>query len=396
MGFEGQVDSWWPELTGWVRLEGRPDDAVELLVEVNGSKAGRVRTRHFRPDVAPGGTPGFSAPLARIVGRTGVDIVRLLDPVNAQVVFENSFPEKVRDVRLEVSSDSLTWSAKAGDLDGLKDAMREAGRLAVVAAHHDGRISSWPASALAGELIGFGFPTLVVDTSVTPISSIPDGGCVINRPNVGWDFGSWATGMAALAKDVVELDHLILCNDSCFGPFGGIGDSIRKMEELGCEFVGLTDGRFGGPHVQSFFMGFRKKILASGVLGRFFDSYSFPDNKTVAVREGELALTRFLDFLGYDYQVVHGYDQLVQRIRDRHATSGASSIAGDMLASGQPVNTTYAAWDLLLDDGFPFVKRNVFTSMGHLVEDVETVRQRLMTMVSEKNLPDLIDEIGSF
>jgi hypothetical protein len=30
------------------------------------------------------------------------------------------------------------------------------------------------------------------------------------------------------------------------------------------------------------------------------------------------------------------------------------------------------------------------------VEDVETVRQRLMTMVSEKNLPDLIDEIGSF
>jgi len=248
---------------------------------------------------------------------------------------------------------------------------------------------------LTRALVDVGFATLVVDTSSESVPTVASEAWMITRPNVGWDFGSWASGVDLLGDALDGLDRLVLCNDSCFGPFGGLASTFDRMRSLDANFVGLTDGRFGGPHVQSYFMEFRNAVLRDGSLRRFFDSYSFPDDKAAAVREGELALTRFLDCLGHDHQVVHRYDDLSRRIIERDAKLGKPSGAGDMLRHGQPVNTTYAAWDLLLDDGFPFVKRNIFTSMGHLVDDVGAVRRRLFAMVSERDHSELIAEIGS-
>lgn len=394
MKLEGSVDTWWPELTGWVRSPEQPLAVLSLTIEVNGEVVGRAVTRHGRPDVDASGTPGFSVPLARLMAGNEPHLIRLIEQSSGAVVFDSPTLRGFQDFRMSHASVAPSWSLAVGDLDALKTWMQDSGRLAILAAHHGDRLSVWPASTLAEAMIDAGYPTLVVDTSATPLSSIADGGCVIGRSNVGWDFGSWATGLLLAGEAIGCLDRLVLCNDSCFGPFGGIVESLRHMNDLDSSFVGLTDGRFGGPHVQSYFMEFRGVVLSSGALERFLATYTFPDDKVAAVREGELALTRFLDALGHEFRVVHPYEEVVQRMIERDFMTGHESSGGKAFREGRPVNTTYAAWDVLLDEGFPFVKRNIFSSMGQLVDDVEKVRQMLFKLVPSRFADQLLAEIS--
>lgn len=84
------------------------------------------------------------------------------------------------------------------------------------------------------------------------------------RKNTGFDFGAY--------KDVIadylspnELDHyqeLILCNDTCFGPFVPFEDIFWRMDADDLEFWSLNyiDNPLL-PHFQSYFMVFRKNAI---------------------------------------------------------------------------------------------------------------------------------------
>lgn len=97
------------------------------------------------------------------------------------------------------------------------------------------------------------------------------------RPNTGFDFGAY--------KDVLENDlkpgeleqyqQLVLCNDTCYGPFVPFADIFTRMQEGDSEFWSMNyieDLLF--PHFQSYFMVFRGRAvwLLSDFLAREVDS----------------------------------------------------------------------------------------------------------------------------
>lgn len=87
---------------------------------------------------------------------------------------------------------------------------------------------------------------------------------IYRRPNTGFDFGAY--------KDVLEnylqpgeLGHykeLILCNDTCYGPFVPFEDIFAQMQEKNTEFWSMNyveDMLL--PHFQSYFMVFQGKAI---------------------------------------------------------------------------------------------------------------------------------------
>lgn len=100
---------------------------------------------------------------------------------------------------------------------------------------------------------------------------------IYHRPNTGFDFGAY--------KDVLEnyfrpdeLDNyqeLILCNDTCYGPFVPFEDIFARMRESDPEFwsINYIDDPLL-PHFQSYFMVFRGEAIAllSDFLNKEVDS----------------------------------------------------------------------------------------------------------------------------
>ncbi len=98
---------------------------------------------------------------------------------------------------------------------------------------------------------------------------------VICRDNKGYDAGGYR---AALLHDIgreelKKYDELVLCNDTCYGPFVPFTHIWEQMEEkeadfwgLNCICNGLTD------HMQAYFLVFRKRLLENEFLYRFFET----------------------------------------------------------------------------------------------------------------------------
>ncbi len=92
---------------------------------------------------------------------------------------------------------------------------------------------------------------------------------VIVRSNVGFDAGAYKTAMIeCVGKEALrEYDELILCNDTCYGPFISFGEIWKKMENKICDFWGFTLIKNGlSDHIQSYFCVYKKHILKSNIL----------------------------------------------------------------------------------------------------------------------------------
>ncbi len=99
---------------------------------------------------------------------------------------------------------------------------------------------------------------------------------VIHRLNVGFDAGAYK--QAILNPDLIEKinvsDELILCNATFYGPLISFTDIFRQMEEKNCDFWGINLSTGGlEDFLQSYFLVFRKKIIASHMLLDFFMEY---------------------------------------------------------------------------------------------------------------------------
>jgi lipopolysaccharide biosynthesis protein len=163
-----------------------------------------------------------------------------------------------------------------------------------------------------------------------------DGVTILRRPNVGYDFGSWATGMAACPW-VQEADRALFANDSMLGPFVSVAGLLRQFEGTSGDVWGLTDTVQHGYHLQSYVIGFRGSVLRHPPLQEFWRDIRVEPTKRRVVRRYELGLSALARTEGYRFHVAYPHNGVVRR--------------------GQ--NPTIIGWRKLLDLGFPFVKREL-------------------------------------
>ncbi|PVU82122.1 hypothetical protein DDP54_02850 [Cellulomonas sp. WB94] len=186
---------------------------------------------------------------------------------------------------------------------------------------------------------------------------------VMRKPNVGYDFGSWAIALARF-PDIASAENVVLANDSLVGPFASISKLFAAFHSSPADVWGLTETLQFSRHLQSFFVGYRGGVLRDEPLARFWRDIRHFDDKNDVIHRHEIGLGRLLFSEGY--------------------TVDAAFPAGQVVDAAD--NPTIIGWRTLLERGMPLVKRELVRS-PHLAEDGADigaeVRRRYGTDVAE-------------
>ncbi len=114
---------------------------------------------------------------------------------------------------------------------------------------------------------------------------------VLERENLGRDFGAYKDGIHILRERVEDIDRLILMNDSVFYFPKGLEDVFSKL--LGPEpFIGLTEVFEHHYHVQSFLVSFGRDVLEHKVFLQYWNNYKPISTRRWSIHKGEVGLTR--------------------------------------------------------------------------------------------------------
>ncbi len=166
---------------------------------------------------------------------------------------------------------------------------------------------------------------------------------VIQRNNVGFDFAMWAEALRGV--DLGDYDELVLANSSVFGPVGPLDSIFRAMSASSCDFWGATESDEISPHLQSYFLVFRSRVLRSSAFDAFFRSVLPYRDKWQVTLSYELGLSRFLVGEGFRYEALFSVDRLRALDRPWHKKS---------------TNPTLRFAAQLIEQGLPFVKLELF------------------------------------
>jgi lipopolysaccharide biosynthesis protein len=227
------------------------------------------------------------------------------------------------------------------------------------------------------EIARAGFTTVFVSNaprldpeSIDRIS--PFCGAILQRANVGMDFGAYKDGIGALRR-LDRLEALLLANDSVYGPFHDLGDVIDRMNLAEADVWGITDSWERRFHLQSYFLLFGRRALSHEAFSRFWSGVRYVQAKCWVVGHYEIGLTRHLVRGGLRCRALFPYraaaTTMLAALRRQAAEEAFTPSARrqDFLASvvkaveyGIPLNSSHFFWDhLIVRMGCPFLKRGL-------------------------------------
>jgi len=127
---------------------------------------------------------------------------------------------------------------------------------------------------------------------------------ITNIPNVlyanatrhgEYDFGSYKRGyLWAKENDVLEkYDWVYFVNDSVYGPLYDLGLVICNLESSGKDLIGMTSNYDKNTpwHIQSWFIGFSKKVFTESFFNKFIKNITHIANKTALIMKYEAGLS---------------------------------------------------------------------------------------------------------
>jgi len=163
------------------------------------------------------------------------------------------------------------------------------------------------------------------------LSKLPNAVEVVNATRHGeYDFGSWKRCFDSVTlSERFDVDELILCNDSCYGPLSGFDVLFSKMQSRPCDFWGVTQVQRYEGYYPSYFLAFRRPVLAWAGFEEFFlEIVAFVNKKEFCLKY-EVGLTHVLRNQGF-----RGDCFLRERAHLSH--SSAAALETDALEDGMP------------------------------------------------------------
>ena len=121
---------------------------------------------------------------------------------------------------------------------------------------------------------------------------------LVRRPNYGYDFFSYKTGLDA-AGDLTRYDLVVICNDSYVGPLVPWSTVLRRMAQRPLDFWGLTYSARRGLHVQSFFVAFTPWVVRSQTFQQFWRSMTPVSDRFEVIKRYELGMSATLRGAGF-------------------------------------------------------------------------------------------------
>lgn len=185
-------------------------------------------------------------------------------------------------------------------------------------------------------------------------------GRVIVRENTGLDFCMWQRGLAE--TDLLQYEELLLTNSSIVGPLHPLAPLWQTPALAGCDFWGLTDNDEFKPHLASYFLVFRQRVLHSARFRDFWRAVLPYQKKWQLIFSYELGLTDWLAEGGYQWRAVFPQAEIIREFRARRGLWG--NVRDRWTALRHLYHTrqlpqrsiTVIHPDLLLQRGMPFLK----------------------------------------
>jgi hypothetical protein len=132
---------------------------------------------------------------------------------------------------------------------------------------------------------------------------------LIVRPNFGYDFGGYQEAILWLFKLNMEIDRLLILNDSIWFPVFPESTFLSDMERSGADVVGALSAQRGSKQrhqrklfYASFMLLFSGKVCSSSVFKNFWKNYRQTSSKSTTIRNGERKLSAL--FI-YDQRFTH-------------------------------------------------------------------------------------------
>lgn len=169
----------------------------------------------------------------------------------------------------------------------------------------DGIVSDADRHMLA-EFRKSGYAILLVSTAVNTDSShdlmwlsvVKEIDGLITRPNIGFDFGSWAAGIGVLDLKNRVIDRLLLLNNSVYGPLRPLAHMIDRASETGDVFGLIASTEFTR-HIPSVFLGFHPHVVTSDAFHGFWSTFPVGRWKNVTILRAEMIWEKYFTRAGF-------------------------------------------------------------------------------------------------
>lgn len=174
-------------------------------------------------------------------------------------------------------------------------------RLAIVA-HYDASGGAAPHFLRQLHMISSTFDRVVVATTA-PLTNeargmISEYGELIERSNVGQDFGSWHEGLEGLNFGA-DFDEVLLTNDSYVSVIDDLTPVLETMRRRPVEAWGLTKTWRHDEHIQSYFIHATRPVVKSQAWRRFWEDFRPAPDRTTAIMSQEVGLSASLRRAGF-------------------------------------------------------------------------------------------------
>lgn len=238
---------------------------------------------------------------------------------------------------------------------------------------------------------------------------------VIERPNLGYDFGGYRQAILHLGDRLSSLTSLLLLNDSCWFPLPGSADWLDAARALDTDLVAaasnfgaaralpddLADFRWSHDptakdfHYCSFALLLGPRPLADPDFRRFWKRFPMSGDKDATVRRGEIGFSQWLLRRGYGHAMTFDPARLpdtLARLTDSRLRQVAentivpwdgrmrrakeavladprasrAALTGVILAATAREGACYALADFAVNEGrFAFLKKSPAWSEAH-------------------------------
>ena len=139
---------------------------------------------------------------------------------------------------------------------------------------------------------------------------------VLERPNLGYDFGGYREAVMHLWDEGLDPEELLVLNDSVWMIQSVFPDFLARMSSLDADVTGsVLRSKKGMQWVESYFFQFRRSALRSPVFRQFWRDYRLIDSKYGVIRQGERGISVALAAGGLRIASLGGNAEFLDRMR---------------------------------------------------------------------------------
>ena len=147
---------------------------------------------------------------------------------------------------------------------------------------------------------------------------------IVERPNLGYDFGGYRDGLRIARETLPDLASVIVMNDSIWWPVFPGDRTLDDLDASEADVTGLFRTPFRDrrrtrprpPFIHSYFYRFGPGALKSPAFWRFWQGYRLSSFKFNAIRRGEMRLTGAMAEAGLTVGALYRFEDLLDLLGD--------------------------------------------------------------------------------